>query len=352
MKKRITAMLIVLVMLLGMMPGTVSAATTIPSVNLIYNVADFCLYTSSQEGVVNENIRLRTRTSTSGIRMISTANSGLQYKQGINTYIGTTGKTTPVVETRNYYIYIEFVPDEGYVWPEEISRFDATVTYIPITDLHEFRVFLNGKRYFDEGYVRLKSENRLVVSVPVANDITSITLSPATFIYDGKVKMPHVVSAKLRNGDPVSNYTVTYVNKDNRVVAPVNPGTYYAVLKGEGIYGTGRKEFTINKLKNAIIAEGKKVKVKASKIKNKKQVIKCSKSMGICTAVGKLQFKLAKVNKKKFKKYFKVNAKNGNITIKKGLKKGTYKLKINITAAGNANYLAATKQVMVTIKVK
>ena len=42
----------------------------------------------------------------------------------------------------------------------------------------------------------------------------------------------------------------------------------------------------------------------------------------------------------------------GRITIKKGLKKGTYKLKIDITAAGNANYLAATKQVVVTIKVK
>ena len=98
--------------------------------------------------------------------------------------------------------------------------------------------------------------------------------------------------------------------------------------------------------------QNKTVKVKESKLKTKKQVIKCSESMGICTAVGKLQFKLAKVNKKKFKKYFKVNANNGKITIKKGLKKGTYKLKINVTAAGNANYLAASRQVTVTIKVK
>ena len=53
-----------------------------------------------------------------------------------------------------------------------------------------------------------------------------------------------------------------------------------------------------------------------------------------------------------FKKYFKVNKKNGKITVKKGLKKGTYKLKIKVTAAGNANYNAGSKSVTVKIKVK
>ena len=74
--------------------------------------------------------------------------------------------------------------------------------------------------------------------------------------------------------------------------------------------------------------------------------------MGICTAVGKLDFKLEKVNKKKFKKYFKVNGLNGNITLRRGLPRGTYKLKINVSASGNANYLAASKTATVTIKVK
>ena len=43
---------------------------------------------------------------------------------------------------------------------------------------------------------------------------------------------------------------------------------------------------------------------------------------------------------------------NGNITVKKGLKKGTYKIKVNVTAAGNTTYKAVTKAVTVTIKVK
>ena len=108
----------------------------------------------------------------------------------------------------------------------------------------------------------------------------------------------------------------------------------------------------IDRMPNTMTAQGKTVKIKASKLKKKKQIIKPAKSLRICNAVGSLKFKLAGVNKKKFKKYFKVNAKNGNITIKKGLKKGKYKLKTDITAAGNANYLAGTKQVTVTVRVK
>ena len=354
MKRRITAMLIVLVMLLGMMPGTAYAVQTISSVNLTYKVADFCLYTSSQEGVVNNNIKLKTKATSSGIRMISTVNSGLHYRQGINSYVATDGKTDLVTETRQYYMYITLVPDEGWSWPEEIILLAKTKEHIPITELPGFYIFLNGKRYYDDGDVRLKPDNWLEISVPIANDITSITLSPASFTYDGKEKKPQVVSARLINGDPVNSrmYKVTYVNKDNRMVSPVNPGTYYVLLQGTGIYGTGRKAFTINKVSNTMTAQGKTVKIKASKLKKKKQVIKPTKSFRICNAVGSLKFKLAGVNKKKFKKYFKVNAKNGNITVKQGLKKGKYKLKIDITAAGNANYLAGTKSITVTVRVK
>ena len=41
---------------------------------------------------------------------------------------------------------------------------------------------------------------------------------------------------------------------------------------------------------------------------------------------------------------------NGKVTVKKGLKKGTYKVKVK--AAGNKNYKAATKTVTFKIKVK
>ena len=65
-----------------------------------------------------------------------------------------------------------------------------------------------------------------------------------------------------------------------------------------------------------------------------------------------MTYKLASVSKSKYKKYFKVNAKTGKVTVKKKLKKGTYKLRINVTAAGNGNYNKVTKTVTVKIKVK
>ena len=40
------------------------------------------------------------------------------------------------------------------------------------------------------------------------------------------------------------------------------------------------------------------------------------------------------------------------LTVKKGLKKGTYKIEVNVTAAGNAKYAKATKAVTFKVVVK
>lgn len=99
---------------------------------------------------------------------------------------------------------------------------------------------------------------------------------------------------------------------------------------------------TAEKKANTLTAKGKTVKVK----KNKKTVIKKAKAFTIKNAQGAVTFKKSSGNKKI------TVAKNGKITVKKGLKKGTYKVKIKVTAAGNSSYKAATKTVTVTIKVK
>lgn len=39
--------------------------------------------------------------------------------------------------------------------------------------------------------------------------------------------------------------------------------------------------------------------------------------------------------------YEKINAGNGNVTVKKGLKKGTYKVKAQVKASGDDNYKAS-----------
>ena len=63
---------------------------------------------------------------------------------------------------------------------------------------------------------------------------------------------------------------------------------------------------------------------------------------------GTLTYKKVKGNKK-----ITINKKTGKVTVKKGLKKGTYKVKVKIKAKGNANYKAsAFKTVTFKIKVK
>ena len=104
---------------------------------------------------------------------------------------------------------------------------------------------------------------------------------------------------------------------------------------------------------NTLTVKAKKPTVKYSKLKKKNQTIALKKAMTVTKAQGAVTYKLssAKKGKKKFKKYFKV-AKNGKITVKKGLKKGTYTVKIKVSAAGNNEYNAAVKTVTVKIKVK
>ena len=47
-----------------------------------------------------------------------------------------------------------------------------------------------------------------------------------------------------------------------------------------------------------------------------------------------------------------VNKKNGKITIKKGTRKGTYRIKVKITADGDANHLSASQKVSAAVRVK
>jgi len=101
--------------------------------------------------------------------------------------------------------------------------------------------------------------------------------------------------------------------------------------------------------------KGRTAKVKYGKIKNKAITIKRAKVIALNKAKGKQKYKLvtAKKGKKNFRKYFSTNAKNGNVTVKKGLKKGRYTVKARVRAAGNTNYKpSAWKTVTFEVQVK
>ena len=63
---------------------------------------------------------------------------------------------------------------------------------------------------------------------------------------------------------------------------------------------------------------------------------------------GKMTYAKVSGNKK-----IRINKTTGKVTVKKGLRKGTYRVKVKVRAAGDANYNAsAWKRVTFKVKVK
>jgi hypothetical protein len=103
----------------------------------------------------------------------------------------------------------------------------------------------------------------------------------------------------------------------------------------------------VKKVANGMTVSKKTKKVKASSLKKKSKKVT---AITVANATGKVTYSGKGVNKKS-KKALKVLS-NGKIKVKKGTKKGTYKIKVTVKAAGDGNTLAATKTVKVKIKVK
>ena len=92
---------------------------------------------------------------------------------------------------------------------------------------------------------------------------------------------------------------------------------------------------------------GKTATVKAKKVKKKAQTIAASKLYKLTPSTGVNAVKVSG------NKNFTVNKSNGNITVKKKTKKGTYKIKVKVMSTGNATYKASDwKTITVKIKVK
>lgn len=100
---------------------------------------------------------------------------------------------------------------------------------------------------------------------------------------------------------------------------------------------------------NAKAKAASKLTVKAKKVKAKAKKKVTKVGVTVSGAAGTVTY--AKANKAG-KGKIKVNAKTGKITVKKGLKKKTYKVKVKVTDLGNANTKGATKTVTVKVKVK
>ncbi|MBQ7740557.1 MAG: hypothetical protein IJT65_04920 [Eubacterium sp.] len=99
---------------------------------------------------------------------------------------------------------------------------------------------------------------------------------------------------------------------------------------------------------NPLKVKGKTVKIKYKTLKKKTRKYTVTKALKfVKKPKGKLSYKKLKGNKKII-----INKKTGRIAVKKGLKKGTYKVKVRIKASGNNDYQPSkAKNVTFTVKV-
>ena len=91
---------------------------------------------------------------------------------------------------------------------------------------------------------------------------------------------------------------------------------------------------------------GRTAKIKYAKVKKRNQTLKRSAVLTVSKARGAVTYV-----KKSGQKKIVIAKKTGRVTVKKGLKKGTYRIKVKVQAAGNSSYLPSSVKT-VTFKIK
>lgn len=112
------------------------------------------------------------------------------------------------------------------------------------------------------------------------------------------------------------------------------------------LYGAPDSVIKNKLLENNATVKGKTAKVKYKKVRKKNQKIAASKLFTISPKQGAWYVKVSG------KKKIVINKYNGVVTVKKKLKKGTYKVKVKVLATGDSTYKAASTWKVVTIKIK
>lgn len=137
------------------------------------------------------------------------------------------------------------------------------------------------------------------------------------------------------------DYTVSY--KDN-----VNAGTATIVIAGKGdtpFAGTKTVTFKIGK-KNTLSAKAKTKTLTVAFSKKAKRTVAAKKAFVVKKAQGMVTYKKLGGNKGI------TVASDGKVTVKKGLKRGMYAVKVSVMATGDKTHLAGSKTVTLKVKVK
>lgn len=202
---------------------------------------------------------------------------------------------------------------------------------------HASDIFVNGARVY-------------TAEIPADIEITVLYFQ----VYDFEKWISQIsVSPDIAEGNIIKSDGEVYKDEPETTIEPTSqePETETQLITEQPTTIAPTEATTsavINKKANPIKVSAKKKTIKANKLIKKAQKIKPLK---VKNYKGKLTYKLIKKGsyKKLFKKA-KINSK-GVISIKKlKIKKGTYKLKVSVTAKGNIDYKA--KKVTKVLKIK
>jgi hypothetical protein len=168
----------------------------------------------------------------------------------------------------------------------------------------------------------------------------AVTLSASAFPYTGKKIKPEVT---VKNGDTVlkrgKDYSVAYSDNINAGTARVT-----VTLKGR-LSGTAEASFRITRAEQEITVTKKNRTVKYSRLRKKAQTV--TGAVAVTGARGKLSYAGEDESG-----YLSVSKKTGDITVAQGTPKGTYEIRITVTAKATANYKKAVRTVTVRIRVR
>ena len=197
--------------------------------------------------------------------------------------------------------------------------------------------------------VRVTGRNRLAGSRELSFKIfprkaaPAVTLSAASYRYDGKAKTPAV---SVRVGKTTLKRDTDYAVKYS--AGRINAGSYSVVVTLKGNYaGSCTKTFRIAKAANTLSVSPKAATVKRKAVRRKAKTIGRAAVLSVSRARGRVSYaKLGGSSR------LSVDKNTGNITVKRKTGKGTYRLLVRVSAAGSANYAAAARQVTVSVRVK
>lgn len=179
--------------------------------------------------------------------------------------------------------------------------------------------------------------------------------SASSYYYNGATHIPSVIFSRTKKALRANtDYTYVIKNSAGQVVkSPVNGGTYSMTITGRlGYTGTVVRSFRILPINNTLNVKKKSKTISISKPKKEKKIKKSEMFKFVNKGVGTKSYSLGSVKKgsEYYGTFFRV--KGENLIVRPGVKKGTYTVTINVTAAGNINYKPKTQAVTFKVKIK